>query len=82
MTALPAAPAGSGVLTAVMSGLDSVRDPELNESITTLGFVSRCEVTGDGDVHVTLRLPTYFCAANFAYLMVADAHDVVAATIR
>lgn len=74
MTTLAAA--GSRVLNA----LESVRDPELNESITTLGFVSRCEVSQDGDARVTLRLPTYFCAPNFAYLMVADAYDAVSAT--
>jgi len=28
---------------------------------------------------VRLRLPTYFCAPNFAYLMVADAYDAVTA---
>jgi hypothetical protein len=28
---------------------------------------------------VRLRLPTYFCAPNFAYLMVADAYDAVSA---
>jgi hypothetical protein len=28
-------------------------------------------------VRVRLRLPTYFCAPNFAFLMVADAYDVV-----
>src|ERR1035438_4129262 len=27
-----------------------------------------------------LRLPTYFCAPNFAFLMVADAYDAVSAT--
>jgi hypothetical protein len=31
----------------------------------------------DGAVSVRLRLPTYFCAPNFAYLMVADAKDAV-----
>ncbi|MCW3064626.1 MAG: hypothetical protein JWN32_1798, partial [Solirubrobacterales bacterium] len=30
-----------------------------------------------GSVDVHLRLPTYFCAANFAYLMVADALTAV-----
>jgi hypothetical protein len=55
-----------------------VRDPELDESITDLGFVAGVEVTGT-DVAVRLRLPTYFCAPNFAYLMVADAHVAVAA---
>lgn len=64
---------------AVLAALDSVRDPELDEPVTTLGFVSSCTVTADGVAHVRLRLPTYFCAPNFAFLMVADAHDAVAA---
>ena len=33
----------------------------------------------DGVACVRLRLPTYFCAPNFAYLMVADACDAVSA---
>jgi metal-sulfur cluster biosynthetic enzyme len=60
----------------VVRALDSVVDPELDRPITELGFVARCEVDGDG-VEVDLRLPTYFCAPNFAYLMVADAHDAL-----
>ena len=32
-------------------------------------------VSAAGDAQVRLRLPTYFCAPNFAYLMVADAYD-------
>ncbi|TWD82501.1 metal-sulfur cluster biosynthetic enzyme [Kribbella amoyensis] len=63
----------------VLAALDTVRDPELDEPITTLGFVSTCVVSAAGDVVVRLRLPTYFCAPNFAFLMVADAYDVVAA---
>jgi metal-sulfur cluster biosynthetic enzyme len=63
---------------AVWRALDSVRDPELDEPVTSLGFVASCEV-GDGVAEVHLRLPTYFCAPNFAYLMVADAHDAVSA---
>ncbi len=31
----------------------------------------------DGTTEVHLRLPTYFCAPNFAFLMVADAYDAV-----
>ncbi|QWZ09844.1 iron-sulfur cluster assembly protein [Nocardioides panacis] len=60
----------------VLEALGTVRDPELDESVTVLGFVSSCTVTGD-EVDVRLRLPTYFCAPNFAYLMVADAFDAV-----
>jgi metal-sulfur cluster biosynthetic enzyme len=56
-----------------------VRDPELDEPVTSLGFVASCTVSPDGDAQVRLRLPTYFCAPNFAFLMVADAYDVVAA---
>ena len=58
---------------------DTVRDPELDEPITSLGFVATCAVSGDGEVSVRLRLPTYFCAPNFAFLMVADAYDAVVA---
>ncbi|WP_069164697.1 iron-sulfur cluster assembly protein [Nocardia altamirensis] len=63
----------------VWAALDSVRDPELDEPITTLRFVTEVRIADDGAVHVRLRLPAYFCAPNFAYLMVADAHDAVAA---
>jgi metal-sulfur cluster biosynthetic enzyme len=59
----------------VLAALDAVRDPELDEPITALGFVSSCTVSEDGDVQVRLRLPTFFCAPNFAFLMVADAYD-------
>lgn len=63
---------------AVWSALATVRDPELDEPITDLGFVR--EVVLDGsEVRVRLRLPTYFCAPNFAYLMVADAADALRA---
>lgn len=67
--------AGTG--RAVWSALGTVRDPELDDPITDLGFVSHCEVTAAGDAVVRLRLPTYFCAPNFAFLMVADAYDAV-----
>jgi metal-sulfur cluster biosynthetic enzyme len=63
---------------AVLVALATVRDPELDESLPDLGFVSDLEVDGDR-VRVRLRLPTYFCAPNFAYLMVADADTAVRA---
>ena len=62
----------------VLRALDTVRDPELDEPVTTLGFVASCSAT-EGSVEVHLRLPTYFCAPNFAFLMVADAFDAVRA---
>ncbi len=57
--------------------LEAVRDPELDQPITSLGFVASCTVSESGRATVRLRLPTYFCAPNFAYLMVADAYDAV-----
>ncbi|HET9893385.1 MAG TPA: iron-sulfur cluster assembly protein [Streptosporangiaceae bacterium] len=65
--------------TDLLAALAEVRDPELDEPITSLGFVSSCTVTAGGEARVRLRLPTYFCAPNFAYLMVADAYDAVSA---
>jgi metal-sulfur cluster biosynthetic enzyme len=57
--------------------LDTVRDPELDTSIVELGFVTRAWIEDGGTAHVRLRLPTFFCAPNFAFLMVADAYDAV-----
>jgi metal-sulfur cluster biosynthetic enzyme len=61
----------------VLDALGTVYDPELDEPITALEFVSACAVSAAGDVDVRLRLPTPQCAPNFAYLMVADARDAV-----
>jgi metal-sulfur cluster biosynthetic enzyme len=77
--AQPSARPGRPSLAAVLSALAGVRDPELDEPITSLGFVSACMLSSGGDAEVRLRLPTYFCAPNFAYLMVADAYDAVIA---
>jgi metal-sulfur cluster biosynthetic enzyme len=62
----------------VLAALAAVYDPELDEPITTLGFVGSCVVSTSGEVDVHLRLPTCQCAPNFAYLMAADARDAVA----
>jgi metal-sulfur cluster biosynthetic enzyme len=61
----------------VLAALGTVYDPELDEPITTLGFVGSCVVTAEGDVSVRLRLPTPQCAPNFAFLMAADARGAV-----
>jgi len=61
----------------ILAALEAVRDPELDEPVTTLGFVASCTISAGGDAQVRLRLPTYFCAPNFAFLMVADAYDAV-----
>ncbi len=62
--------------TEVLGALSGVRDPELDEPITDLDFVSGLEIEDDA-ISVRLRLPTYFCAPNFAYLMVADARAAI-----
>src|SRR5215472_12790515 len=65
---------------AILRALETVRDPELDKPITSLGFVVSCTVSADGYARVRLRLPTYFCAPNFAFLMVADAYEAVTGT--
>jgi metal-sulfur cluster biosynthetic enzyme len=62
----------------VRSALRAVVDPELDEPITELGFVRSVSIDGTS-VEVHLRLPTSFCAPNFAYLMASDAYDAVRA---
>jgi metal-sulfur cluster biosynthetic enzyme len=62
----------------VLRALGTVFDPELDEPVTTLGFVGSCVVDEDGDVSVLLRLPTPQCAPNFAFLMAADAQAAIA----
>ncbi|MDQ3284540.1 MAG: iron-sulfur cluster assembly protein, partial [Actinomycetota bacterium] len=47
----------------VLDALSGVRDPELDEPIMDLQFVSSLDIE-DGAVSVNLRLPTYYCAPN------------------
>ena len=61
---------------AVLDALSGVRDPELDEPITDLKFISELRV-GEDSVDVRLRLPTPFCAPNFAYLMAHDAKEAL-----
>jgi metal-sulfur cluster biosynthetic enzyme len=65
-------------LSAVRAKLATVLDPELDESLTELGFVENIEVSADNCVHVRVRLPTYWCAANFAFMMASDARERIA----
>ncbi len=60
----------------VQEALGTVYDPELDEPITTLGFVGSVVVVG-GAVAIRLRLPTPQCAPNFAFLMAADASRAI-----
>src|SRR5215469_11541266 len=57
--------------TAIIERLTQVLDPELDESILDLGFVRSFELHS-GHAAVELRLPTSWCAVNFAYLMAED----------
>jgi metal-sulfur cluster biosynthetic enzyme len=64
------------VIEAVVDALRRVSDPELDESIVELGFVDHVDVR-DHAVEVVLRLPTFWCAPNFAFLMADDARQAV-----
>lgn len=59
--------------------LQGVTDPELDESVTELNFVTRAEVDPQNRVHIEFRLPTYWCAANFSFLMADDMRQAVSA---
>jgi metal-sulfur cluster biosynthetic enzyme len=61
---------------AVLAALAGVRDPELDEPITDLGFVADVRIRGV-DVEVDLRLPAYFGASEVPYLTVADVYQAV-----
>jgi metal-sulfur cluster biosynthetic enzyme len=57
--------------------LQGVMDPELDESVTDLNFVTRADVDSKNRVHIEFRLPTYWCAANFSFLMADDMRRAV-----
>src|ERR1700674_4199116 len=57
--------------------LKGVTDPELDESVTELNFVTKADVDSENRVHVEFRLPTYWCAANFSFLMADDMRRAV-----
>jgi metal-sulfur cluster biosynthetic enzyme len=61
----------------VWGRLALVTDPELDESVTELGFIELVTVDDDDGVDIVFRLPTYWCSANFAFLMADDIHRAV-----
>ena len=63
----------------VQACLATVMDPELDESVTELGFITEVELLAAGEVRIAFRLPTYWCAANFAFLMADDMRRAVGA---
>lgn len=71
--------AGAAREAEVRDRLARVCDPELDEPVTELGFVTDIVAGAGGDVAVGVRLPTYWCAANFAFMMADDMRRAVAA---
>jgi metal-sulfur cluster biosynthetic enzyme len=66
----------------VLAALRGVLDPELDEPIVELGFVRQVELASGpagARVRVMLRLPTYWCAPNFSWLMAADVREALLA---
>jgi metal-sulfur cluster biosynthetic enzyme len=59
--------------------LQGVTDPELDESVVELNFITRVDVDSENRVHIEFRLPTYWCAANFSFLMADDMRRAVIA---
>ena len=79
----PRRPAPAGLDEAeVLAALGGVLDPELDQSIVELGFVRDVSISPEADVRVELRLPTYWCAPNFSWLMVEDAREALRADPR
>ena len=56
---------------AILTRLGQVLDPELDEPILDLGFVRWLRLRS-GHASIALRLPTSWCAVNFAFLMAED----------
>jgi metal-sulfur cluster biosynthetic enzyme len=69
---------GTALAAAVTRALERVNDPELDRSLVELGF-AEADVNETGEATVRIRLPTFWCAPNFAFLMAEDAREAVAA---
>jgi len=63
----------------IWSALNTVTDPELDESVTSLKFIRSVRINPEDEVRIEFKLPTYWCAPNFAFLMASDMRDAVAA---
>jgi metal-sulfur cluster biosynthetic enzyme len=61
----------------IWSALESITDPEIDESVVSLEFVSNIRIDENDRVEIEFRLPTYWCAPNFAFLMASDMRDAV-----
>ena len=60
----------------VYQKLSLVYDPELDQSLTELGFIDDVLIYND-EVEVKFRLPTYWCSPNFAFIMAEDIYRYV-----
>src|SRR6202035_3506145 len=69
---MTAARSYAGRTSEIWDRLRHVTDPELDESVTELGFVTSVEVDAMDHVHILVRVPTYWCAANFAFMLADD----------
>lgn len=61
----------------VWARLATVSDPELDESVADMGFVDTLALDDAGEVQIGFRLPTFWCAPNFAFLMAHDMREAV-----
>jgi metal-sulfur cluster biosynthetic enzyme len=61
---------------AVFEKLSLVYDPELDKSVLEMNFIEEVDVKGD-TVTVIMRLPTFWCSPNFAFIMAEDIRDRV-----
>lgn len=64
-------------LAEVWEQLGTVADPELDQSVTDMKFISTLDIDAQDRVAVQFRLPTYWCAANFAFMMADDMRAAV-----
>ena len=64
-------------LAEVWEQLGTVADPELDQSVTDMKFISTLDIDAQNRVAVQFRLPTYWCAANFAFMMADDMRAAV-----
>lgn len=68
---------GDARLGEVWARLAMVSDPELDESVAEMSFVDSVELGDGGEVRISFRLPTFWCAPNFAFLMANDMREAV-----
>lgn len=58
----------------ILRRLDRVLDPELDQSVLELGFITSIDSAANGEtLRVSMKMPTAWCSPNFAYMMAEDA---------